>query len=155
MNIRRMPVLLAAATAAVGVLTSTAAYATNWYTSSSPLIAYDDGVKQAGAYGSSYIENGTYARTTSNQKDYRPGGDSVYVDTDYKYWMANSYGDMAWIEKASKETGRTNSGSWVYKYTRHTLLGNPDRVRMVTHVCEDQSLSGDPCSANVIHTFSY
>jgi hypothetical protein len=156
MSIRtRVPAVIAGATMAAGVLTSAAAYADSWYSESSPLIAYDDDVKQAGAHGASYIQNGSYARVDSSQKDFRPGGDDVYLDTDYKYWMVNNVNQMAWVEKASKETDRTDSSKWIADYTRHTLLGEPDRVRMVTHVCEDQSWHSDPCSVNVIKTYSY
>lgn len=147
--------IAAALTVATGVVTNTTAYATSWYSKTSPLVASDDGSKRAGAYGASYIENGSYARVSSYQKDYRPGGNSVYVDTDYKYWTLNDVYELAWVEMASKETARSNTSAWVYHHTHHTLMGEPDRVRTVTHVCEDQRFSGDPCSVNVIETLGY
>jgi hypothetical protein len=154
--VKRLPVLIAGATVTAGLLGNAAAYADDyWYSQSAPLTASDDGTVRAGAYGHSYVDNGSYARVNSRQKDYRPGGHKVYVDTDYKYWVPNSVNVLAWVEKASKETTRTDTATWTFAYTRHGLLGEADRVRAVSHVCEDQPLSGDPCSVNVVKTFSY
>jgi hypothetical protein len=148
----RTAVMVGLTSTLVGLVGAAPAVATTWYSSSSPLSAYEGGVVQAQAYGNFYNENHTYARSSSTQKDPRPGGDSVYVQTQYQYYV-----DLfsSWVDDDKRQTTRTNVNVWKDYYVRDPLRASRDRVRGIMKVCEDQTASGDPCSANVILGFSY
>lgn len=136
------------------------AMAVAWGSSSSPLTAYhkshSSGQKQAQAYGNFYNQSGSYARNSSQQKDSKPGGDSVYVETDFQfYYTGPGQSSPAWNTRSSQQTNRTTSGSWKSDYTRTTLYGSADKARGATHVCEDQNLAPDDCSVFAYTTFAY
>ncbi|MET0820954.1 MAG: hypothetical protein ABWY58_08305 [Aeromicrobium sp.] len=136
------------------------AMAVAWGSSSSPLTAYhksaSSGQKQGQAYGDFYNQGGSYARNSSYQKDSKPGGDSVYVETNFQfYYVGTAQTTPSWINRKSLETGRTNSGSWKPDYTRTNLYGGAEKARGQIHVCEDQNLAPDDCSVWAYTTFSY
>ena len=68
-------------------LVGPAASGVSWYSASSPLKAYEDGVVQAAAYGNFYNYQSTYARSSSNHRVVRAGGNAAYVDTDFYFWL--------------------------------------------------------------------
>lgn len=136
------------------------AMAVAWGSSSSPLTAYHEsassGQKQAQAYGNFYNQGGSYARNSSQQKDSKPGGDSVYVETRFQfYYQSAGQSGPVWNNRHNGQTGRTSSGSWTSDYTRTTLYGTADKARGQIHVCEDQNLAPDDCSVWAYTTFSY
>ena len=136
------------------------AMAVAWASSSSPLTAYHkskpSGQKQAQAYGNFYNQGASYARNSSSQKDSRPGGDSIYVETNFQfYYVGAGQTSASWLDRSSKQTTRTNSGSWKPDYTRTTLYGGAEKARGQIHVCEDQNLAPDDCSVWAYTTFSY
>ncbi len=141
------------------VLAPTAALAVTWNSSSNPLTAYESGVAQAQAYGNFY-NTGSYARSSSNQRDPRPGGDSVYVDTQFYFYQysstaCGSSGGTCYVYYGHEETSRTNTNSWDSQYKQKALPATGQKARGKIHVCEDQSFSGDPCSDWVLPTFAY
>jgi hypothetical protein len=136
------------------------AMAVAWGSSSSPLTAYHDsassGQKQAQAYGDFYNQSGAYARNSSKQKDSKPGGDKVYVETFFQfYYVGPGSSTPGWHTKTGQQTDRTSSGSWTSDYKRTTLHSSSDRARGQIHVCEDQNLAPDDCSVFAYTTFSY
>lgn len=136
------------------------AMAVAWGSSSSPLTAYhksaSSGQKQAQAYGDFYNQGGSYARNSSKQKDSKPGGDSVYVETRFQfYFQGAGQASATWNTNKNDQTGRTSSGSWKSDYTRTTLYGTADKARGQIHVCEDQNLAPDDCSVWAYTTFAY
>lgn len=105
-------------------------------------------------------ENGSYGTNRLQQKDPRPGGDSIYVDTDlyiYGPWYQEFNGQypVYWKYVDGKESSRTNVNSWQPKTVRQALTSNGTAARGSTHVCEDQSFSGDPCSVWTYPSFNY
>lgn len=138
-----------------GVMLGTAspAVAAPWGSSSSPYVVYSNGTNGwslGRGYGDFFNDGGQYSRNNSYQWDYVPGGNGIYVYTGHQY-----YWDDSWWDYYSTETARTTTASWVFDWTRKPLRGDLDRVRGRIRVCEDQSFSTDPCSANGYVTFSY
>lgn len=136
-------------------LVGPAASGVSWYSASSPLKAYEDGVVQAAAYGNFYNYQNTYARSSSNHRDVRAGGNAAYVDTDFYFWLPCTDGNTCYKYVAGKESPRTTSSAWLSSYRQEGLNGSSDKARGRMHVCEDQNNSGDPCSAWVTATFGY
>ncbi|NHA01368.1 hypothetical protein G5V59_20110 [Nocardioides sp. W3-2-3] len=52
----------------------------DWYSKTSPLIAWEDDAKQALAYGTAYTKN-TYLKNHTFYRDPRAGGDAVYTES--------------------------------------------------------------------------
>ncbi|MEH3033123.1 MAG: hypothetical protein PGN07_03550 [Aeromicrobium erythreum] len=143
---------------AVGLLAAPAS-AVGWYSASSPLKVKEKGVTQGGAYGAFYNAGNTYARNKTVRKDFRPGGNGIYVDTRFSF-LENSCTNTGgctteWKFSKHKETKRTTSGSWVRQTVDRTLSDEGSKARGAIHVCEDQSWSPDPCSPWTYPTFSY
>ncbi len=156
-TVRRGAIVLATS---VGLVSAAQpAMAVYWKSASSPLTAYHEsassGQKQAQAYGNYYNSGATHARNTSSQRDSKPGGDSVYVETKFQFYYGVSGQAPAWQTTSSKQTTRTTSGSWKSDYTRTALHGSAERSRGRIHVCEDQSWAPDDCSAWAYATFTY
>lgn len=156
--IARSAVLAASSLGLVAV--AQPAMAVAWASSSSPLTAHhkskSSGQKQAQAYGNFYNQGGSYARNSSHQKDSRPGGDSVYVETNFQfYYIGAAQSSPSWLTRTSKETNRTNSGAWKPDYTRTTLYSGAEKARGQIHVCEDQNMAPDDCSVWAYTTFAY
>lgn len=153
----RAALLAGCAVATIGI--APAAQAVAWKSASSPLTAYHDsessGEKQAQAYGTFYNSGGTHARNSSRQRDSKPGGDSVYVETRFQFYYSWNGQPAAWQNEHNGQTDRTTSGKWVSDYTRTTLMGESDRARGRIHVCEDQNNAPDDCSYWAYATFSY
>jgi hypothetical protein len=143
-----------ALSAVLSGLVALPAAALTWYSAASPLTAYEGTVAQAQAYGNFYNYNSTYARSNSTQRDNRPGGDSIYVETTW-YFLVQQGSLNLWTYDNKHQTARTSSSTWSAKYTQDPLRIPHSQVRGAIVVCEDQFLSGDPCSATVIKTFSY
>jgi hypothetical protein len=138
--------------AGLALVAGPGASAGTWYSSSSPLTAYEGGVAQAQGHGNMYLKDHTYARNDSWQKDPRSGGDPVYVRTQWKYFWEFT---GVWANDDLKTTGRTSVNSWVFFYDHDALRFDRDGVRMITKVCEDQTFQGDPCSVESGQSFSY
>lgn len=134
-------------------MTSPAASATSWYSASSPLKVYESGVTQGQAYGKFFIENGSYTRNDSYQYDVRPGGDPVYVRTQWKYTW--SLLNDLWINDDVRSTKRTSTAKWEFSYVHDAIRWDRDATRLISKVCEDQTFSGDPCSVETGVTINY
>ena len=161
MSLARMPRRLRRALAplliAVAVLAAAQpAMAVTWYSSSAPLKVTQDGVAQGLAYGNFVNNNGVSAQQRSQQKDPRAGGDNIYVETSFYFYEPCGDGSSTeWCYYDYKQTDRTSYGYWYSDYTAKYLSGNSEKARAQTKVCEDHNWAKDPCSANVIRTFSY
>lgn len=132
------------------------ALAVSWYSQSSPLKVYEDGAVQGMAYGNFINYQGVSARQTSNQKDAKPGGSGVYVETTFRFYEPCGDGATTeWCFYDSKQTPNTTSSNWIYDYTAKYLSGESEKARAQTKVCENHSWAHDPCSATVIRTFTY
>lgn len=155
--------LIAIAVVTGSLLLAQPALAVTWYSTSSPLKVYDGGRVQGLAYGNFTNYNGVSARSYSWQKDSRPGGSGIYVET--KFWwygpdsdctqQALQHGAVCWYDSGKKSTANTISGSWIAAYSARYLVFSADRARGDIKVCENHSWAHDPCSAHVLRTFSY
>lgn len=148
--------LLSAATAFLFLLSSPSALGAseNWYSRSEPLAAWEDGKRQALAYGTAYTKNG-YLKNHTFYRDPRPGGDRVYTETSYSYYKSCN-GVIQWCQEVGKDqSARDSSGDWVDQYDKddYTRRG-ADRGRVHYKVCEDQAWSPDACSRKPYITFS-
>ena len=147
--------LTASVVVAAGLLGSAApALAVSWGT----IVVYEDGVEQGRAYGTFYNEHQQYAAMNANVKDSRPGGNGVFVDIDYLYWVQDCADCQAgYQKKGNDQTGRTTSGAWVGPVHEHfALWASSNSARGAIQVCEDQALSPDPCSRpDALPTFAY
>lgn len=141
---------------ATGLLVMGAAFpvaAKAYYSASSPLTAWQDGVAQAQMYGSFSIANLTYARNNTKQRDPRPGGDYIYEETFYNWYDASGTFRSDIGTDTSK---KTNTSSWYAQYDQHPLHGCCVTVRMYTNVCEDHGIwRKDPCSLRPTQRFAY
>lgn len=137
---------------------ATSAMALTWYSSSSPLTVRDDGKPQGYAYGNFYNDNGSYAASKAWRKDARPGGDGVYVQTDFYSWEWRRNLDVMkyeWVYRGKKQTSRHKKRVYAAQTVKRALSERSDRARGVMKICEDQSWSRDPCSVKTIRTFDY
>lgn len=154
-----VPTAIATAGAALFLLSSPAAMAASedWNSWTDPLIAWEDGAKQALAYGTAYTKEGSLKDHTY-YKDPRSGGDKVYTQTSYNFYeWDGSFGRMTWAgECCSDQSARDSSGSWVDQYDAQYYANRDsiDRGRVYYKVCEDQNWSPDACSVNPFITFT-
>ena len=128
----------------------------DWYSRSNPLKAMEDDVAQALAFGTSYTKDG-YLKNHTNYRDPRPGGDSVYTESDYTYRIPDRDGGESWSGYApADQSARSSSGNWVDQYDNDDYSSHqPDaeKGRVHSKVCEDQSWSPDACSRRLFFTF--
>jgi len=144
-----------AATVTLAVAASPAMAGIRYNSQADPLTAWQDDVAQAQMYGQFYVENASYLRNNTNQRDPRPGGDAVYEETTYFYYQ-NCGGVQQWCSHGVDTGPETSSSDWYFQYDHDQLDSLADRGRMSTHVCEDHGFWGaDPCSINALGTFSY
>lgn len=145
---RRM--ILSTAVGALVILGAAPAHAVTWFSASDPLEAIAGGAIQAQGYGDFHNSADFYARNNSWQRDPNPGGDSVYVETDYYFYYSGAY-----QYDSSRQTARSNSSTYVLKYTQRALHASGTRARGIINVLEDNPFGGDPSSPNCIKTFYY
>ena len=145
-----------AATVTLAVAASPAMADIRYNSQYDPLTAWQDGVAQAQMYGRFFVENASYLRNNTNQRDPRAGGDAVYEETTYYYYKACDGLDVHWCESDVDSGPKTDSSSWYFQYDHDQLDSTADKGRMSTHICEDHGFWGvDPCSINALGTFSY
>lgn len=155
-NLASKAVLLAAVALAGSASPSMADI--RYYSSSNPMTAWQDGEAQAQMYGRFFVENASYLRNNTNQRDPRPGGDSVYEETYYTYFEICTSTDTApsWCADSVDTGPKTDSDTWYWQYDHDALHSKADEGRMATHICEDHGMwSKDPCSQDAIGTLSY
>lgn len=150
MNLIPKNVLVAAVAFLAAIAFAGPAQAVSWASSSSPLIAYEDSVGQAKAYGNFYNNQNVYAKNSSHQYDMKPGGNGVFVNTTFKFIG----GGQVW-HKDEHSTSATTSASWIQDSTSEPLQGCCDRAEGHSKVCERQNNSFDPCSIQAFPSFSY
>lgn len=144
--------------AAIFLVSSPAAMAASedWNSESDPLVAWEDGVRQALAYGTAYTKEGSMKNHTF-YKDPRPSGAAVYTETSYNVYLTESTGQSHWRGRCcADESSRSDSGFWRDQYDAWYFASHPnaDRGRIYYKVCEDQSWSPDACSDNPWFTFT-
>ncbi|MBO9524022.1 MAG: hypothetical protein J7518_21000 [Nocardioidaceae bacterium] len=138
------------------VLVAPPVMAATWYSASSPLKVYDNQVAQGYAYGDFKNNSDVSARSYSWQKDPRPGGSGIYVETSFYFYEPCGTGaGTEWCYSAKKSTENTTSGSWIADYTARYLSSAGSQARGTMKVCENHSWASDPCSAKVTKSFSY
>jgi hypothetical protein len=119
----------------------------NYYSASSPLNAYEDGVVQAQMYGRFSVENATYLRNDTTYRDPRPGGDAVFTRTHYLWFFSYGGEDPAsWKDGATDQGPKTTSKTWYSQYDHEVFDRRGEKGRMRTQVCEDHGIFADPCS---------
>jgi hypothetical protein len=119
------------------------AVASSYYSASSPLIAYQDGVPQALMYGRFSLENLTYLRNRTNLRDPRPGGDAVFERTEYYY----DYDDGDGFRPSGRDQSpKTKKNAWSAQYDHDQIPDEAERGKERTQVCEDHGFWPDPCS---------
>jgi len=148
--------ILAAVALTLGILAiAPPALAVTWYSASDPLRVYEDGVTQGVAYGDFKNNNGVSARSYSHQKDAKPGGSGIYVETSFYYMRECSDGATEYCYEAKKSTTNTTDGYFVADYTATYLEPSGTAARGKMKICENHNLAWDPCSATVIRSFGY
>lgn len=154
---RFAPVAIATAGAGLFLAASPALAASeNWNSRSDPLIAWEDGDRQALAYGTAYTKEGSLKNHTY-YRDPRAGGDDVYTETAYDAYVQEATGDAGWRGKCCKDqSARDDSGEWVDQYDAwyFASISSIERGRVYYKVCEDQDWSPDACSVNPFVTFT-
>jgi hypothetical protein len=152
---KRRPAIIATIAAALVVLCSAVpAMAVSWGT----IVVYENQVEQGRAYGSFYNQSYQYAAMDAYFKDSRAGGNGVFVDIDYHYWVQECpQCQPTYAKMGNDQTGRTTSGSWAGpSHQTFTLWASSNSARGAIQVCEDQAWSADPCSEpDALPTFSY
>ena len=144
-----------AATVTLAVSASPALADIRYNSQADPLTAWQDGEAQAQMYGRFFIENASFMRNNTNQRDPRPGGDSVYEETFY-YYYTSCNGIVTRCDSGVDTGPKTNSEDWYFQYDHDELDPIAEKGRMLSHICEDHGVWGkDPCSINTIGTFSY
>lgn len=149
---------IATAGAVLFIVSSPAAQAASedWNSRTDPLVAWEDGDRQALAYGTAYTKEGSMKDHTW-YRDPRPGGDKVYTETDYNvYWQTDE--GFRWRGRCCQDqSARDNSGDWLDQYDAwyYADVPNVEKGRVYYKVCEDQNWSPDACSANPFITFQF
>ena len=150
-------VVLAAAVALTG--TASPAFAdVRYYSAADPLIAWQDNVAQAQMYGRFFVEEATYLRNNTNQRDPRPGGDSIYEETHYLWYQICSAAQSSpsWCSGDTDTGPKTDTDTWYFQYDHNQLHSGTNQGGMSTHICEDHGVwAKDPCSASPTATFTY
>ena len=154
-----VPTAVAAVGTAVFLASGPAALAAseNWNSRSDPLIAWEDGDRQALAYGTAYTKEGSMKNHTW-YRDPRAGGDDVYTETSYSVYVQEVSGDWGWRDRCCKDqSARDDSGDWIDQYDAYYYahIDSIERGRVYYKVCEDQSWSPDACSVNPFITFRF
>lgn len=156
MPARQRP-LLATALGSVFLVAGSPAFAASYYSASSPLTAWDGGVAQAQGYGYMSVKNSTFLHNSTHHRDPRPGGDAAFHVTDYRFEVQTWDGKLVWHPyRGADRSAETTSSQWYdqadsYNYAEN---GEPNRGRMRAKVCENQSMSWDPCSDQPYQTFN-
>ena len=142
--------VLVAALAVVG--TAVPAFASAYYSAASPLKAMQDGVSQAEMYGSFSIKNLSYAHNSYSYRDPRAGGDAVYVETFYKWYLDGTFKSDVGTDTSPKYA----QSAWTGSADQQVLYSGGNGVRILTNVCEDHgALVKDPCSIKPSQFFNY
>jgi hypothetical protein len=145
----------AAAMLAAGLMAPIPAGASTYFSSESPLNAWENGVSQGQMHGRFFKEEVTYLRNSTWTRDPRPGGDPVYEQTDYQWFHDHSIIPDAWTPWGdSDQSPTTTDGTWYKQYDHDPYDGGASQGRIRTKVCERQSWSFDPCSDRPTETFA-
>ncbi|GAA1531342.1 hypothetical protein [Nocardioides humi] len=132
--------------------TAVPALASPYYSAASPLKAIQNGKSQAESFGSFSIRNLSYARNDYSYRDPRPGGDKVYVETFYDWYLGATLRSQIGTDTSPKY----NKAAWTASADQHELRGGGNGVRIRTNVCEDHGvLIKDPCSVKPTQFFNY
>lgn len=143
---------------AVLVLAASPAMAASedWNSEDDPLIAWEDGDRQALAYGTAYTKEGSLKNHTY-YRDPRAGGDGVYTQSSYNYYTwSSAHNTMRWRGSCCSDmSSRSDSGLWRDQYDAHYYadISSVEKGRVYYKVCEDQDWSPDACSVNPFITF--
>lgn len=145
--------LVSALVALLFLASGPAAFATDWYSASSPLTASDDGTIRAKAYGTAYNKDGMLKNHTF-YRDPHGYNNGAYTETTYSYKEATPNGEQWGIELGKDQSSRNKTNSWVDQYDADDYSSRKaSQGRVHVKTCEDQYLSPDPCSRKPYFTF--
>lgn len=145
--------LVSALVALLFLASGPAAFATDWYSASSPLTASDDGTIRAKAYGTAYKKDGMLKNHTY-YRDPHGYNNGAYTETTYSYKESTPYGEQWGIELGKDQSSRNKTNSWVNQYDADDYSSRKaSQGRVHVKTCEDQYLSPDPCSRKPYFTF--
>jgi hypothetical protein len=148
--------MLSAALAVVSLAVASPATAAKYYSSDNPLVAWEDGVAQGQMYGRFFKEELSYLRNNTHLRDPRPGGDSVYEQTEYEWFHDYTFIPDTWLSGTTdKYTLTVDDDDWYSQYDHDPYDSGASLGRITTKVCERQSWSPDPCSATPTETFNF
>jgi hypothetical protein len=150
--LKRTAIAVAAVVGFLGI--ASPAMAIQWGSASAPYYVKEDNVNQGKAYGDYGNYAYQYARSNAWYYDMKPGGEGIFVSTDFQFYYTYQ-GTTGWYTESAQQTSRTTSAAWKYQYKQKALHASADRSRGLVKVCEDHSFSGDPCSPTGFVTFSY
>lgn len=146
----------AVAIAAISVATASPASAVWWKSQSDPLFAYENGKPQTAGYGNFYNDGSVSAMSTSWQKDLKPGGDGVAVETAFWFHEYNTpCGCVTWDHDTTKQTTTTFEDRWIKLARARNLHSGADAVRGVMRVHEVHNNDFDPISSPATISFDY
>src|ERR671930_432877 len=100
-----------------------------YYSADNPLQAYDDGVAQAQMHGKFFVEDATYLRNNTNQRDPRPGGDAVFERTQSWYYQPGSDG-YEWVLREVDQGPKTDDDTWYFQYDHSAFVASAQKGRM-------------------------
>jgi len=131
--------------------------AQNWRSSSNPLVVYENGVAQGGAYGTFEADptsNGAHVYNAGYLKDFKPTGNSIYHETNYSYAQCSGCPTTG---GGQFQSTRWNGDYWrLFTPGATTILSDAwDYARGAITVCEDQQFSPDPCSTQIVTGYDY
>jgi hypothetical protein len=147
--------MLSAALAVISLAVASPATASKYNSEDSPLNAWEDGVSQGQMYGRFFKEELTYLRNNTWTRDPRPGGDPVYEQTNYKWFYDRTILPDSWVSGEMDQSPETTDGSWYSQYDHDDHRSGTSQGRVTTKVCERQSWSPDPCSAQPTEVFDF
>ncbi|MGK5684873.1 hypothetical protein [Actinoplanes sp. URMC 104] len=151
--VKRAAITVTAAAAFLGV--ASPAMAVQWGSASDPYYVKEDNVNQGKGYGDYGNYNFQYARSNAWYYDMKAGGQGIYAVTNFFFYYSYAGQPAAWHSEQYSETSRTTSAAWKFQSKQKALLSEAEKSRGEVKVCEDQSFSGDPCSAKGLPSFSY
>lgn len=155
---KRMSRVVLAAVAAAGVAFVAPAEAVTWYSSGSPLTAYESNKAVAQSYGNFHNSGGSYAK---NSVTYRAvGSNDAYVRTSISLWdrCAGSCpkGTWDWVFRGAESTATTRSSKWVDGSVQRTLTGSGTKARAEIRTAAARPWhTANPHSVYAYVTFNY
>ncbi|MCX6396797.1 MAG: hypothetical protein NTV23_09955 [Propionibacteriales bacterium] len=157
MRVRAIIVLLTAVVALgwAGQAFAAATSAVYYGSASAPIKAEDNSSDgNAWFHGAAAVIDHSWLRNRYWFKDSAPGGNSVYVTSDWYYNQCTA-GGVCWQADGSDRSSERTSGTWADEEDYDDLDYQSNKGRVMTRVCENQNNSPDACSRYVYATMDY